>query len=148
MKRPMKGAFDSRDSLECRWRWRSSQGLAFALALALPGVALAEAGADEQFEVPTQQGTTDGRAQATPTTSPPTAPEATAKWLPDDDSRSVQCSGGAGYAQTCYESGPDRSAYEGSGSYSQSYYQLGAGHENLDKPALHAARSSSSGAHR
>jgi hypothetical protein len=130
MKRPTTGAFDGRESLERRRRWRSSQGLAFALALALPGVALAEAGGEEHIEVPTQRGTTGGENQGTATTVTPTASEASAKGVPDDESRNGRCSGAAGYAQTCYESGPDRSAYEGSGVYSQSHYQLGAGHED------------------
>ena len=119
MKRPTNGDLDGRESLTRRWRWRSMLGLAFVLALALPGLALAKPGDKQHLEVATQRETKGGQAQATPTTA-----------RPNDESMRARCAGGDGYAQTCYESGPVRSAYGGSGSYSQSYYQLGAGHED------------------
>jgi hypothetical protein len=130
MKRPTNRALDGRESLERRSRWRSMLGLALVLALALPGVALAKARSTQHVEVATQRGTTGGHAQATSTTGRPTAPEAKRKRRPNDESMNARCAGEAGYAQTCYESGPDRSAYGGPGSYSQSHYQLGAGHDD------------------
>jgi hypothetical protein len=130
MKRHTNVDLDGRESLERRWRWRSMLDLAFVLALALPGTALAKPGGKQHLEVATQRGTTGGQAQATLTTARPAAPEARRKGLPNHESMSARCAGEAGYKQTCYESGPDRSAYGGSGLYSQSYYQLGAGHED------------------
>jgi hypothetical protein len=130
MKRSTNGNLDGRESLERRWWWRSMRSLAFVLALALQGVALAKPGAKQHVEVAIQRGTTGSQAQATPTTARPTARKARRKGLPNNESMNARCAGETGYAQTCYESGPDRSAYGGPGSYSQSHYQLGAGHDD------------------